>query len=77
LVNANFSQVTGGLGLSGAAFAQGNSPSNASGQGAGSSPSSANPGATAKDTKMKEGTGAINKGGAAMGTSSGAMAPKK
>lgn len=72
--------VVGSLGLSGAAYAQGNSPSNASGQGAGSSPSSANPGATAKDTKMKEGTGAMNKGGAAKGTmapTTGTMAPKK
>lgn len=74
--------VIGILGLSGAAYAQGNAPANASGQGAGSSPNSANPGATAKDTKMKEGTGAMNKGSVGTGTmapttSSGTMAPKK
>lgn len=53
--------------MCGTAFAQGGggggSPAAATGQGASSSPNSANPGATQNDPKMREGSGSMSKEG--------------
>ncbi|MGY3573159.1 hypothetical protein [Bradyrhizobium sp. USDA 4504] len=55
-IAAASAQGGGGGGGSGGGSGGGNSPAATTGQGASSSPSAANPGATQNDPKLKEGT---------------------